>query len=102
MSKSLKRIAAILALVGMLGIGVARPMPALAIDAEEGVLLAGAALAGYLALVFVSTAIIYGHDPRSVAAHPVDWQHQDALSTTGLRLADRCPQGPGSVTLACW
>jgi hypothetical protein len=102
MSRNVKRIAAILALTGMLGIGVTRPAPVMAVDTEEGLLLAGVALAGYLTLVFVSTAIIYGHDPKPLAVAPVDWQHQDALSRTGLRLADRCPQGSGSVTFACW
>ena len=102
MSTNVKRIAAILALAGMLGIGVTRPTPVMAIDAEEGVLLAGIALAGYLAIVFVSTAIIYRHDLRPVAAHPVNWPQQDKVSRTGLRLAYRCPQDSVTVTLACW
>jgi hypothetical protein len=102
MSRNVKRIAAILALAGMLGIGFTRPTPAMAVDTEEGLLLAGVALAGYLTLVFVSTAIIYGHDLRPLPTTPVDWPRRDALSKSGLRLADRCPQGSGGVTFACW
>jgi hypothetical protein len=102
MSKNIKRVAAILALAGMLGIGVVRPAPVMGIDTEEGLLWAGVALAGYLTIVFVGTTIVYGHDSKAVAASQVDWQQQGAPSNTGLRLANRCTQGSGSVTLACW
>ena len=91
MRRNLKRVLAIIMVVGLLGLGVARPAPMLAVDAEEGFLLATAALAGYVAIVVVGTMIVYRHISDPTATLPVDWQGRARNRTpaSGLPAAAR-------------
>jgi len=101
MSRNFKRVLATITVIGMLGIGVLRPSQTRAMDTEEGLLIAGAALVGYVAIVIIGTRLAFPRELASTDGMPIGWGGQQ-LEASGFRLADRCPQTTTGITFACW
>jgi len=101
MQRFLKRAVAVVTLIGVLGLGIATPPPVQAVDTEDGLIMAGVAAAAYIALVVVSTTLIYGHYAPATTA-PTVWEPANSGSDAGLNLANRCPQAGTSLNLVCW
>jgi len=101
MYRKVKRTLTVVTLLGVLGLGIGRPAPALA-DGTETALIVVGSIAGYAAIVVVGTLLVYGHGLTPAGPISADWNRLDTRQHSRLRLADRCPQGGPTFTLACW
>ena len=98
----MKRVVVLIAVMSLLMIGTVSPTPARA-DGTEIAILTVAALVGYVAIVFIATALIYRTPSASTEAEakedpPVDGKQPPAA----MRSGPNCRQRSADLTLVCW
>lgn len=102
MGTGLVRMLVTASVVGLLVVGVGRPVPAAATNTGEAVLIGTAAFAGYVAIVVVGTAIVYHHGFDFADSGRVERLGESTPTEGGLRFGSRCPRRPPGFPLACW
>lgn len=97
----LRRIVTVVCIVGLLGLGVgtARPRVARA-DTTTDIIIGITGFAAWVALVFVATKLIYGHQPTSTSLEDPLRTYEPV--TDDVRFVTHCRQEGGHVTVACW
>jgi len=96
----MKRVVILIAVMSLLMIGIVSPTPARA-DGTQIAILVVAAVAGYVAIVFIATTLVHGSHPAwmEVAEKPpVDGKQPPAA----MRSGPNCRQNSDDLTLACW
>ena len=102
MRRFVNRVFAVVALLGVLGLGIAAPEPVHAVDTETGLILAGVAAAAWVVMVVVATTLIYKHGYAPPTNIPTT-SHVDApFEEPGVRIANGCKQAGTGLTLVCW
>lgn len=95
----LKRTLAIAAVVGVLSTGLMAPAPA---RADNTALIVIASISAYVGVLLVATYLVYRTPPPdSFAAMPVP-PEDDRRTQPPVKLAPRCAQQSGGLTLVCW
>jgi hypothetical protein len=98
----MKRVAVILAVVGLLVAGALRPRPARA-STEEDLIIAGAALTAYVVVIVLATAMVNRNRP---CFPPTNTDSDIAIdkigSEHGVHFGNHCTQTSPSATLICW
>lgn len=95
-----KRLVAIVALAGVLGLGLAEPRPAHA-STTTNVTIGVMGFAAYLAIVFVATKLVFKYDNSTVSTIEdplITYEQRDGR----VQPLQKCRQQGGNVTLACW
>ncbi len=96
----IKRVVVLIAVMSLLMIGTVSPTPARA-DATEIAIIAGAVLAGYVAIVFIATALVH-QSPSAWAEAPEDLQVDGKRPPAVMRFGPNCRQSSTELTLVCW
>ena len=94
-----RRSIAILALIGLLTLDIAKPRAALA-GAAEDIALAGLALAAYVVVVIIGTHIAFDKDLAPANAEDPAMRYDNADGS--VRFGNDCQQKANGVTVACW
>jgi len=96
----LKRMIAMVVIVGLLVIGTATPKPARA-DAADALILAGIATGLYVTFIVIGATLAYRNaPPLPFAAATPDGDEYEKRPT--VRVGARCSQASGNLTLVCW
>jgi hypothetical protein len=96
----MKRVVVLIAVMSLLMIGTVSPTPARA-DSTQIAILAAAALAGYIVIVFIATWLVYRSPSASTEDEedpPVDGKQPPAA----MRCGPNCRQSSGDLALLCW
>ena len=96
----MKRVVVLIVVMSLLMIGTVSPTPARA-DGTETAIIVVAAVVGYVAIVFIATALIYRTPSASTEAEedpPVDGKQPPAA----VRSGPNCRQRSADLTLVCW
>ncbi len=103
MRKKMKRVAVMLAVIGLL-VGSVHPKPARASMSDgEAALLAVGALTGYIVLIALVTAFAYRNRPCfPPTTTPSDIDIGEMPSEHGVRFGTHCTQTSPNATLICW
>ena len=96
----IERVVVLIAVMSLLVIGTVSPTPARA-NGTEIAIIAGAALAGYVALVFIATALTR-QKPQAWAEFPEDLQMDGRQPPAAMRFGPKCRQSSTALTLVCW
>jgi hypothetical protein len=96
----MKRVVVLIAVMSLLVIGTVSPTPARA-DATQIAIIAGAALVGYVALVFIATALVH-RGPSAWAEAPGDLPVNGKRPQATMRFGPSCRQSSTELTLVCW
>jgi hypothetical protein len=90
----------LIAVISLLMIGTVSPSPARA-DGTEVAIVASAVVVGYVAAVFIATALVYRR-PLAWTEAGEDLQMDGKHPPAALRFGPHCRQSPTALTLACW
>jgi hypothetical protein len=96
----MKRVVVLIAVMSLLMIGTVSPTPARA-SAAEIAIIAGAALAGYVAIVFIATALV-NRKSLGWAEAPEDLQVDGKQPPAAMRFGPNCRHSSTELTLVCW
>jgi len=100
----IRRLVAMTALIAILTAGLAMPRRAEASGTTDALIIAGAAIAGYLALIFIATAAMRHRTPVGAltdAPIPTD-RRPLGPGERRVALGLRCPQSGSDLTWVCW
>jgi hypothetical protein len=98
---NVRRVIALIAIVAVLAVGTVKPSPARADSTSDDFMYAGIALAGYVGIVVLCTALIYG-SPGDLALTPADVDVRRDVPDPVVHVGQRCKQTSTSLTLVCW
>jgi hypothetical protein len=96
----MKRIVVLIVVMSLLMIGTVSPTPARA-DGTETAIIVVAAVVGYVAILFIATALVNWSRSASTEAKedpPVDGKQPQ----TAMRSGPNCRQRSADLTLVCW
>jgi len=97
---TLKRMIAMLVVVGVLMIGTATPKPARG-DVTGALILAGIATGLYVTFIVVGATVAYRNaPPLPLTAGTLDQDEREKRPT--VRVGPGCSQASGDLTLVCW
>jgi hypothetical protein len=97
---TMKRVVVLIAVMSLLVIGTVSPPPARA-DSTEIAILASAAVVGYVAIVFIATALVY-RSPLALTEAQEELRVDGKRPPAAVRLGPNCRQSSTELTLLCW
>ncbi len=98
---NVRRMIAIIIVLAVLAAGTLSPSPARADSTTDDFIYAGIALAAYVGIVVVATAIVY-KTPSELMLTPADVDVRRDLPEPAVRVGKQCRQTGPALTLLCW
>ncbi|MBI3786377.1 MAG: hypothetical protein HY270_23565 [Deltaproteobacteria bacterium] len=100
MQRKLKRLVALLVIVTVFGVGIAKPRPVRA-DTTRDIIIGLVGFAAYIGIIVIVTKFVFKQDDSEAATV------EDPLATYernggDVRVLQKCHQESGGLTLACW